>query len=145
MAPRQNRAALLRAGQIPEEKEVRDRAEIAAANKAREAAERLEKRRSVQLPVSLLAPVAEFQPRQNRAALLRAGLPVEDASRTAEQMAERALKNKARDAAERAERRRSLQAPASLAAPVIVRWRFGQQLTTATTRQSLEHVAFEQE
>lgn len=120
VAPRQNRAAMLRAGQVPVEKEVRDRAEIAAANKAREAAERLEKRKSVQLPASLLAPLPENLPRQNRAALLRARQPVEDTARTPQEMAENAIRNKARDAAERAERRRSIQAPASLAAPAIV-------------------------
>ncbi|BEI81924.1 hypothetical protein CcaverHIS002_0210840 [Cutaneotrichosporon cavernicola] len=71
VAPRLNRAAMLRAGKTVEEVEVKDRAEMAAINKARGAAERAERRKSLPRPTSLLLPAQ--LPRQNRAALLRAG------------------------------------------------------------------------
>ncbi|KLT39767.1 hypothetical protein CC85DRAFT_330452 [Cutaneotrichosporon oleaginosum] len=118
VAPRLNRAAMLRAGQQPEGVEVKDRAEMAAVNKAREAAERAERRKSLPRPTSLLLP--SQLPRQNRAALLRAGQTLETARPyDAREMAENAARNKAREAAEYAQRRRTIQVPASLAAPAI--------------------------
>jgi hypothetical protein len=76
MAPRQNRAALLRLGQVPasQGRNPRDVAEQAVLNKEREAAERLAKRKSVALPASLAAP--SIAPRQNRASMLRTGPPM---------------------------------------------------------------------
>ncbi|EKD05677.1 hypothetical protein A1Q2_00023 [Trichosporon asahii var. asahii CBS 8904] len=124
VAPRQNRAALLRLGQVPEEnvkpESAETRAEMAARNKAREYQERLEKRKQVQIPASLTSP-PEIAPRQNRAALLRQGqVPTEQTPmKTAREMAEAAARNKARDAAERAERRKSVTLPASLGTPHI--------------------------
>ncbi|GMK59291.1 hypothetical protein CspeluHIS016_0703060 [Cutaneotrichosporon spelunceum] len=118
LPPRLNRAAMLRAGQTVEEVEVKDRAEIAAINRARGAAERAERRKALPRPTSLLLPAQ--QPRQNRAALLRAGQTLEQARPyDAREMAENAARNKAREAAEYAERRRTIQVPASLAAPAI--------------------------
>lgn len=94
---------------------------MAARNKAREFQERLEKRKQVQKPASLMSP-PEFAPRQNRAAMLRKGQTPSDQTpmRTAREMAEAAARNKARDAAERAERRKSVALPASLGSPQIV-------------------------
>lgn len=94
---------------------------MAARNKAREYQERLEKRKQVQTPASLMSP-PEIAPRQNRAALLRQGqIPTEQTPmKTAREMAEAAARNKARDAAERAERRKSVTLPASLGTPHIV-------------------------
>ncbi|BEI89722.1 uncharacterized protein CcaverHIS019_0210840 [Cutaneotrichosporon cavernicola] len=118
VAPRLNRAAMLRAGKTVEEVEVKDRAEMAAINKARGAAERAERRKSLPRPTSLLLPAQ--LPRQNRAALLRAGQNLGKARPyDAREMAENAARNKAREAAEYAERRRTIQVPASLSAPAV--------------------------
>ncbi|KAL1413434.1 hypothetical protein Q8F55_001201 [Vanrija albida] len=116
LQPRQNRAAMLRAGHIPGDafSPSISRAEIAARNKAREAAERAEKRRSVQLPASLVSP-PELAPRQNRASQLRLGqAPSASPYRDPKEVAEQAVRNKARDAAERAEKIKSVQLPTSL-------------------------------
>lgn len=112
---------MLRSGQQDDPvKDTKDRAGLAALNKARDAAERAERRKSMPRPTSLLLP--SQLPRQNRAALLRAGQapPEEPPKRDAREMAENAARNKARDQAEYAERRRTIQVPASLAAPAIV-------------------------
>lgn len=123
LQPRQNRAAMLRAGQVPGDafSPSISRAEIAARNKAREAAERAEKRRSVQLPASLVSP-PELAPRPNRASQLRLGqAPTASPYRDPKEVAEQAVRNKARDAAERAEKIKSVQLPTSLTSnPVIV-------------------------
>lgn len=117
VAPRQNRAAMLRLG-ISVEEPTRDMAASAAANKARDAAERAERRRSIQLPINLTHP--ESLPRQNRAALLRLGQLPASHGRDPRDVAEQAVLNKEREAAERLAKRKSVVLPASLAAPTIV-------------------------
>lgn len=118
-APRQNRAALLRQGLSVDEPVVRNVAETAARNRARDLAEREQRRRSVALPQSLNNP--DVMPRQNRAALLRrGGQMAAPQGRDPREVAEQAIVNKEREAAERLAKRKSVALPASLAAPSIV-------------------------
>jgi hypothetical protein len=118
VAPRQNRAALLRAGVTMEEPAARNVAENAVRNKARDLAEREMRRKSVVLPLSLSNP--DMLPRQNRAALLRLGHLPAPQGRDPRDVAEQAIINKEREAAERLAKRKSVALPSSLAAPTIV-------------------------
>jgi hypothetical protein len=58
MAPKQNKSSQLRAGEGtgPTAPAAKDRAAMAEANKARDLAERVQRRKSVALPSSLSAP-----------------------------------------------------------------------------------------
>lgn len=97
---------------------VKNVAEAAARNKARDLMEREQRRKSVALPLSLTNP--EMMPRQNRAALLRLGQVPAPQGRDPKDVAEQAVYNKEKEAAERLAKRKSVAQPASLAAPSIV-------------------------
>jgi len=97
---------------------VRNVAETAARNRARDLAEREQRRKSIALPQSLSNP--DVHPRQNRAALLRLGQVPAPKGRNPRDVAEQAIINKEKEAAERLAKRKSVALPASLAAPAIV-------------------------